>query len=85
METPIPIINNTHIELNRIVKFKGECYENKISMYLADIVRLEVARRFDTGKVCTKIVTSDEYFLVSEHYKKVNPTWLHYCEWLKGQ
>lgn len=85
METPIPIINNTHVELTRIVKFKGEYYENKISMFLADIVRLEVSRRHDTGKICTKIVTEDEYFKVVEHYKKLNPTWLAYLEWCKIQ
>ena len=61
METPIPIINNTHIELRKVKKFKGEYGHVKVLMYLADIIRIEVTSHYETGAGITKIVLKDEY------------------------
>jgi hypothetical protein len=75
------IINNTHIELTKIVKFKGEYYNAKCCFYVADIVRVEASRRFDTDVNCSKIVFEDEYFIhVNEKYKPLKALWM---EWIK--
>lgn len=76
------IINNTHIELTKIVKYKGIYYNAKVCLYVADIVRVEASKRLDIDETCTRIVLGDEYFFkVTEKYKKVRNIWL---EWIKN-
>lgn len=75
------VINNTHIELTKIVKFKGEYYNAKCCFYIADIARIEASKRFDNDETCTKIVLADEYyFKVAEKYKKVKDVLLKWVE-----
>lgn len=85
METPIPIINNTHIELTRIVRFKGEEFFNKRYFFLGDIYSIE-ASRYGEGKVkCTKIEYEDGTTIkVTERYKAVRDTHLAYWAYVQS-
>ena len=85
LQTPIPIINNTHIELNRLVMFKGEICKAKKCFYIADIADLESSKRKDNDMLCTKIYTSTDVFRVSEKYKPLKETWLKWLDWEKKQ
>lgn len=83
-ETPIPIIENTHIELNKIVLYKGEICKAKKLIYIGDIYSLESSKRHDNGELCTKVFLHDDVFRVSEKYKKLKETWLIWLQWVKS-
>ena len=75
------IINNTHVELTKIVKYKGVYYNAKCCFFVADIVRIEASKRTDTDTHCSKVVFPDEYFIkVNEKYKPLKALWM---EWVK--
>lgn len=83
-ETPIPILNSTHIELRRLVKYKGETAEAKWLGYVADIVTLEASRTSKDDKPCTRVYTRDDVFRVRESYNRLKETWLTWLEWAKS-
>ena len=75
METPILIHNNTHIELTRIVKFKGDIFFNKKYFFIADINNIEASRYGEDKEKCTRIEFNDGiYIKVSESYKHIRDT-----------
>jgi uncharacterized LabA/DUF88 family protein len=81
-DSPIPIINNTHLELTRIIKLGGEVFTGKRTFYIADIVNIEGYSYTELAerKKCTRIEFKDSAILVTEPYKKVKETWL---AWVK--
>lgn len=83
LETPIPVINNTHIELRRIVKYKGELVEAKWISYIADITDLEASKTAGDDKNCTKVYTKNGMVRVRESYTRLKQTWLTWLEWAK--
>lgn len=82
MESPIEIINNVCIEVNRIRKKNGEYYFAKRYMFIADIVSIEGDVYGEGMTKCTRLDLRDDTFIkVKEPYKKLKETheiwWKH--------
>lgn len=82
METPIPIINNTHIEVTRILKINGEYYDAKCYFYIADISGIEGSYYSTVNTRCSKIWLSDGTIIrVKEKYKHLKETHSAWQKW----
>ena len=81
-------INNS-IELNRIVKIKGEYFFVKKYLYLADIYSIEGAvygneKNYADRTRCTLIIFNDGVKMrFKEKYKAVVETYKYYQNWLQ--
>lgn len=83
MESPIEIINNTHIEVTRILKIQGEYYYAKCYFFIVDISGIE-ASHYNGLIKCSKIWLSDGTIIkVKERYKHLKETHVIWQKWVQ--